>query len=56
MQYGLPVAEFVSELEAFRVNKGVETIELAHLGKIEEGLRKKAQTSANYVLSPLNLC
>jgi hypothetical protein len=45
----MPVAEFVSELEAFKINRGVDTIEMAHLGKIEEALRKKATAAANHV-------
>lgn len=49
IQYGLPVSEFVAELEAFKINKGIDVVEMSHLGKIEEALRKKATTAANHV-------
>lgn len=57
LQFSVPVVEFVSELEAFRVNRGVDVIEMAHLGKIEEALRKKKAAAANHVSpSECRLC
>ena len=41
----------MAELEAFKINKGVEEVEIAHLGKIEEALRKRAAVVANHVIS-----
>jgi hypothetical protein len=42
-QYAFTANEFVSEVDAFRVNAGLSSIDLSHLGKIEGIIRNLAQ-------------
>lgn len=51
IQYSMTIEEFVPELDAFKVNHNVDEIDLSHLGKIEEGLRKKSAAMMSFVSS-----
>lgn len=55
IQYGITVEEFVSEVEAFRVNKGVDVIAQSHLGKIEEAIRNRSN-DVNEIRKPTFIC